>query len=122
MTVAVTISSNLGTYQGGTFQLGGPSSPLTITSSFPSLQVNSLSFASAEFLSQAGPAGSYGVLIEPPAGNLVGLTLKGVTGDTGIAIATNLPTLIPFGTPASANTVGLTSAGAIVGVVSLTFF
>ena len=118
MTVSVTISSNTGTYQGGSFTLG----PLVIPSSFPSLQVNSLTFGSGTFISTTGPAGAYGVLIEPPAGNLVGLTLKGITGDTGIPIASNLPTLIPFGTPTNQNTVGLTSANAITGVVTLTFF
>ncbi len=112
----------MGTYQGGTYQLGGAASPLTITSSFTSVQINSLTFGSATFITTNSPAGSFGVLIEPPAGNLVALTLKGVTGDTGIPIATNLPTLLSFGTPASANAVGLTSGGAIVGVVTLSFF
>ncbi len=122
MPIAVSISSSLGTYQGGAYQLGGVGAPLTITSTFASVQINSLTFGSATFISTNSPAGSFGVLIEPPAGNLVALTLKGITGDTGIPIATNLPTLISFGTPSSANAVGLTSGGAIVGVVSLTFF
>lgn len=118
MTVAVTVQSNQGSFQGGTFTLG----PATISSTFASLQVNSLTFSGASFISTTGPAGAFGVLIEPPAGNLVGLTLKGVTGDTGIGIGTNTPTLIPFTTTASANVIGLTSAGAISGVVTLTFF
>ena len=118
MTVACTISSNTGSYQGGTFTLG----PLTINSSFGSLQVTSLTFGSGTFISTTGPAGAYACLIEPPSGNTVQLTLKGITGDTGIPIAANLPTLIPFFSPSSANTVGLTSAGAITGVVTLTFF
>ena len=115
MTVSVTISSNSGTYQGGSFNLG----PLVVASQFASLQVDSLTFGSATFISTTGPAGAYGCLIEPPAGNLVGLTLKGVTGDTGIPIAANL---ITFQTPSSANVIGLTSAGAITGVVTLTWF
>ena len=118
MTVSVTISSNSGTYQGGSFNLG----PLVVASQFASLQVNSLTFGSATFISTTGPAGAYGCLIEPPAGNLVGLTLKGVTGDTGIPIAANQPQLITFQTPSSANVIGLTSAGAITGVVTLTWF
>ena len=118
MTVNVNISSNQGSYQGGTFQLA----PATISSAFNSLAVNSLTFSGATFLSTVGPAGATGVLIEPPTGNLIQLTLKGVTGDTGIPISANAPTLIPFFNPAVANTVGLTSAGAISGVVTLTFF
>jgi|SRR5271155_2202946 hypothetical protein len=118
MPVSVTINSNTGTYQGGTFTLG----PLTIASVFTSLQVNSLTFGSATFITTSSPAGSYGVLIEPPSSNLIVLTLKGITGDTGIAIASNLPTLIPFAVPASANAIGLASANAIIGVVTLTFF
>lgn len=117
MTVAVTIGSNTGTYQGGTFVIG----PLTISSTFTSLQVNSVVNPST-FFSTTGPAGAYGVLIEPPAGNSVQLTLKGVTGDTGIPISASNPTLIPFFNPAVANSVGLTPASAIAGTVTLTFF
>jgi hypothetical protein len=119
MAVSVTINSGTGTFQGGTFNIG----PLIIASAFASLQVNSITFASGTFVSTTGPAGAYGVLIEPPAANLIQLTLKGITGDTGIPISPNLPTLIPFFAPASANAVGLTSAAAIpTGVVTLTFF
>lgn len=118
MTVAVNITSNQGTFQGGTFILG----PLSISSTFTSLQVNSLTFSSGTFISTTGPTGAFGVLIEPPTGNLIQLTLKGVTGDTGIPIGANLPSLIPFFNPAVANIIGLTSAAAITGVVTLSFF
>lgn len=118
MTVSVTINSNTGTFQGGTFQIG----PLTIVSAFASMAANSLTFGSATFITTSSPAGAYAVLIEPPANNLVSLTLKGITGDTGIPIASNMPTLIPFFNPTIANAVGLTSGGAIAGVVTLTFF
>lgn len=41
-----------------------------------------------------------GVFIVPPAGNGTTLTLKGVTGDTGIPIAfTGAPTLLSFANP-----------------------
>jgi hypothetical protein len=118
MTVNLNIQSNTGTYQGGTFQLG----PLTISSAFASLQVVSITFGSGTFINTASPAGAYACIIEPPANNLIQLTLKGVMGDTGIPIAANLPTIIPFFNPAVANNVGLTSANAINGVVTLTFF
>lgn len=119
MTVAVTISSNTGSFQGGNFTL----SPNIISSAFTSVQVNSLTFGSGTFISTTGPVGAYGVLIEPPSNNLIQLTLKGITGDTGIPIGTNVPTLIPFFNPAVTNAIGLTSAAAITaGVVTLTFF
>lgn len=119
MAVNVVIQSNQGTYQGGTFVLG----PTSITSSFTSLAVISFTFTSAIFASAAAPQGAFGALIEPPSGNLVALTLKGVTGDVGVQIAANLPTLIPFFNPqATTNSIGLASAGAIPGVVTITFF
>jgi hypothetical protein len=119
MAVSVTLNSNTGTFQGGTFNLG----PLTIISAFTSLEILSLTFASATFISTTGPAGAYGVLVEPPSNNLVNLTLKGITGDTGLPTFTNTPQLLTFGTPANAQTVGITSAAQVTaGVVTLTFF
>ncbi len=119
MTVNLTLQSNTGQYQGGTFQLG----PTNIPSAFASLAVESLTFGSATFISTTAPQGAYACLIEPPANNLVSLTLKGITGDTGIPISANLPCVIPFFDPTSTmNVIGLASAGIINGVVTLTFF
>lgn len=118
MVVAVNITSNQGTWPGGTFTLSaGP-----ISSSFLSLQTNAITFSTPSFISTTGPVGAFGVLIEPPSNNLIQLTLKGVTGDTGIPVSSNLPNLITFFNPAVANTVGLAAAAAISGVVTLTFF
>lgn len=116
MTVSVTASSNTGTFPGGQFTLG----PAIISSAFASLETIALTFGSATYIATTGPAGSYGVLIQAPTGNLVSLTLKGTTGDTGIAF--NNMMLYQFFAPASANLVGLTSAAGITGVVTLTFF
>lgn len=44
------------------------------------------------------PTGSVAVTIIPPAGNTVALTLKGVSGDTGIALALASPTSIGLAT------------------------
>jgi hypothetical protein len=118
MTVQLSMTSNTGTFQGGTFTIG----PLVINSTFSSLQVNALTFGSGTFISTSSPAGSFGVIIDPPSSNQVQLTLKGVTGDTGIPIAPNLPTVIPFYNVVVANAVGLTSASSITGNVTLTFF
>lgn len=119
MAVNVTISSTTGSFQGGTYILG----PANINSAFTSLAVVSLTFNSATFISTTAPLGAYGCLIEPPAANNIQLTLKGITGDTGIPIGANLPCVIPFFNPTlSTNVIGLTSAAAITGVVTLTFF
>lgn len=118
MTVSITIASTTGSYQGGTFTLG----PIVGTSTYVSLQVNNITFNSGTFISTTGPAGANGILIEPPAGNVVQLTLKGITGDTGIPLAGNQPALFWFFTPSSANTVGLTAASAISGPVTLSWF
>lgn len=40
------------------------------------------------------PSGAVAVTIEPPAGNVVALTLKGVSGDTGIALNLTSPSSI----------------------------
>lgn len=55
-----------------------------------------------------------GVTIIPPAGNLTAITLKGVTGDTGIALHLTDPTSIGLGSPTA--TFGLTAAAEITGV------
>lgn len=49
------------------------------------------------------PTQAIGVVIIPPSTNTNAITLKGVTGDTGIAISPNTPTLLTFATvpPAS---------------------
>jgi len=118
MPIAVTISSNLGSFQGGTYTIG----PMIISSSFPSKQSNSLSFTGPGYQGVDGPLGAWGVVIVPPASNLVAITLKGAQTDVGIPISPNQPALIPFTTPMQTNGIGLESAGAISGVVTVTFF
>lgn len=55
-----------------------------------------------------------GVTIVPPAGNVETLTLKGVTGDTGILLHSTNPTTIMFGTGVVSFV--LTAGAAIVGL------
>lgn len=118
MPIAVTISSNLGTFQGGTYTIG----PMIISSAFPSKESRSLSFTAAGYQGVDGPFGATAVCITPPPSNLVALTLKGAQTDVGIPISPNQPTIIPFSTATQVNGVGLESAGQIAGVVTLTFF
>jgi len=42
------------------------------------------------------PATALGFTIVPPPGSAVTKILKGVTGDTGVALAPNLPTSVPL--------------------------
>lgn len=60
------------------------------------------------------PTGAKGVTILFPAGNLVLVTLKGVTGDTGIVLHLTDPT--SFGINSAASTFVLTAAAELVGV------
>ncbi len=63
-----------------------------------------------------------GVLISPPAANAVALTLKGVSGDTGLRIPENTPFLFLFdGTAVPANFV-INAASATTGNTSFLFF
>lgn len=54
------------------------------------------------------------VTIVPPAGNSTSITLKGVTGDTGIRLHDTDPTTIAI--HSSVTTIGLTTGGAISNV------
>lgn len=59
------------------------------------------------------PTGASAVIIIPPTTNTQALTLKGVSGDTGISIHKTSPTYVPFGTT-PANFV-VTSGGTVTG-------
>lgn len=61
-----------------------------------------------------GGTSPVGVTIIPPAANVIGVTLKGVTGDTGIALHLTHPTSLGLGS--STGTFVLTAASTIAGV------
>jgi len=61
-----------------------------------------------------GGATPVAVRVVPPAGNVVSITLKGVTGDTGVALHLTDPTTIALA--ASVSSFCLTAGGAITGV------
>lgn len=66
------------------------------------------------------PTGSVGVVIVPDADNTTALTLKGVSGDTGISISPSDPTLLTFGTaPAS---IVVTAASLLTTTTAFIFF
>lgn len=71
-------------------------------------------FASATFAAVSVPtlpAAPTGVWIQPPAGNTGAITLKGVTGDTGVALHLTQPSWISL---ASTAAFGLLCANATV--------
>lgn len=119
MAGSLTITSNTISNSAGDSLVIGP---VLISAASPVLQITALTFTSGTFITTSGPVGATVCMISPPSSNLIQLTLKGVTGDTGIPISANQPTVIPFFNTAIANSVGLTSANAISGVVTLTFF
>jgi len=65
------------------------------------------------FNSIAVPSTALGVLIVPPAGNSVTLQLKGVTGDTGFALAPAAATYLPFSAAGAVATIGITAGAAV---------
>lgn len=56
-----------------------------------------------------------GVILIPPAANTQTIVLKGVTGDTGVALSKVAPTTLTFGTTPPTSFV-LTTGGAITGM------
>lgn len=59
-------------------------------------------------------SGAHAVTIIPPTTNAVSITLKGLTGDTGIRIHNTDPTTVAF--DSSVATIGLTAGAALNGV------
>jgi len=54
-------------------------------------------------------------ILIPPQGNTQTITLKGITGDTGIACNPNGPIVLTFPNSAAPTTVGVTAGAAIAG-------
>ena len=91
-TATITIT---GTQQGGnTGNRNYPSASIVNTSAVESVVVQALS---AVYTAITAPAGSLGVYILP-IGNTQTITLKGVTGDTGIALSKTNPSVLAFDT------------------------
>jgi hypothetical protein len=62
----------------------------------------------------AGGSTPKAVTIIPPAGNTVTITLKGITGDTGVLLHPTDPTTIALGSPSA--TFGITTSAILAGV------
>lgn len=55
-------------------------------------------------------------IVIPPRGNTTGITLKGITGDTGIALNPNGLTVLSLPSTSPPASIGLTAASGITGV------
>ena len=101
----------------GTINIG----PFTLTGNAASnLQINQITFASGAN-TIAIPTWAKGMLIEPNTINAVALTLKGITGDTGVTLSPTTPTLVTFPASPQANFV-ITAGALFTTITSITFF
>jgi hypothetical protein len=116
----ITIASTGQTDAGGTVAINLSFTTYTANSNdaisyqaFPAAQSNTIALP-------ANPAPT-GCVIIPPAANTQSLALKGIAGDTGVALSRNLPSLVTFDSTPPASIV-LTSGAAIAGAVIVRFF
>jgi hypothetical protein len=68
-------------------------------------------------VTQPVPAASAGVIIVPPTGSTVALTMKTVSGDTGMRINPGLPTFYDFDSAAVPSNLYLVSASSVAVVL-----
>lgn len=76
----------------------------------PTTDAISLLVCSTGFNSISPPTNAVGVIILPPAANTVTLTLKGVTGDTGVGLHLTNPSCISL---AGLSAFGITTNGSV---------
>jgi hypothetical protein len=95
--------------------------PFTIVANAANnLAQSSITLASG-FNSISVPTWAVGVIIIPSVTNAVAMTLKGVTGDTGIPLSLTAPSCLSFpATPPA--TIGITSASAGATITEVVFF
>lgn len=91
---------------------GITSSDAATTSNTSGFAPTSLVFSGAAFSAVTFPGTVNGLRIVPPPGNTQTLTLKGITGDTGIPIAVAKPTYLDF-TGVVSPAMGITAGGAV---------
>ena len=80
-----------------------------------SITIHSLAAGTNTITLPTGGSTPKGALIIPPTGNTQAITLKGVAGDTGVALGKTDPTSLSFDAPPPANFV-LNAGGVIDGL------
>lgn len=105
-------------------QTGIPSGQRLFSITFPVAMSNNEATTNVTLSSGANtitvPTGATKVIIIPPAANTQTLTLKGVTGDTGIPLSPTDVAVIPFPASPPANIV-VTAGGATTGETAFIF-
>lgn len=96
-------------------ELWNPNTPANIQTLNLTTGANTISASNCPSIAQAG-----GVVLIPPNPNSVTITLKGVTGDTGVPLSTNAPTVWTFANPPPTSFV-LTTSSTIAGMRFLWF-
>lgn len=84
------------------------------TASPGSIQIVTLASGFNSISVPSGGTTPTGLTILPPSGNQTAITLKGITGDTGLRIHNTNPTLVSV--DPSVTTIGLTAASIVTGV------
>ena len=87
--------------------------------STPVLTVNQIPLSSGAN-TIAVPSGATCVIVQPPLSNTVLITLKGITGDTGVALHKTLATG-PINLDSTQTSFVLTAASAITALTTITF-
>lgn len=95
--------------------LWNPTTPATLQTLSLTTGANTISASNCPAIAQAG-----GVVLIPPASNVVTMTLKGITGDTGIPLSLTAPTVWTFPTTPPTSFV-LTTSSTIAGFRCLWF-
>ncbi len=93
--------------------------PITVTGSNTPTIVNTTLTSGANTITV--PSGAVACVITPPSGNGVALTLKGVTGDTGVHISQTTPSLIVFDGSNLPSTFVITAASLTTGSTQILF-
>lgn len=95
----------------------------TITSAAASMHTQSIKLANGfNAISVPTDPATTGVLIKLPADNTLAVVLKGITGDTGIAIGKTGFVVLTWDSTAAPTTFGLTAAGAHSAATEISFF
>lgn len=95
--------------------LWNPNTPANIQTLNLTSGANTISASNCPSIAQAG-----GVILIPPPSNAVTITLKGSSGDTGVPLSTNAPTVWTFATVPPTSFV-LTTGSTIAGFRLLWF-
>lgn len=99
----------------GDIQAVLPFSAAANASSPADIQVYTLNSGANTITLPTGGFTPKAAIIVPPSGNLQTLTLKGISGDTGVVLSKTDPAVISFDTSPPANIV-LTAGGTITGL------